>query len=188
MKRLFTAAAIVAAAMVGDLRAQAVNGFDPQRERASSPPAGAQAPAADFTPTFNKNVDPLTDEDNSHVLVVAKEGGDVYGLGWKCLGPKLAVMFSFPLYLRDEGFTVEYRFPPAPMRSGSWLLIDHDMAVSSEEEGSLPFTRQALASSRVVLRAAEEWGAGRTTATPTFDLTGLKDAIRQLPCAAKVIQ
>jgi hypothetical protein len=166
--------------------------------------------AAQSNFTFTAKKDPMTDVDRSFILVPGTDNKDTT-LVWQCAPATdrvvpLDVFFVFggyiaaPARVREE--PVDVRFPPHPLMHEHWVVVEFEKqqamkphnfiaqnpllrnAPVNKFDGVTPFIKQALQASTVALQIRAR--ATDTIYTETFSLTGLAEALKQLPCVANL--
>lgn len=122
------------------------------------------------------DIDPMTDQDNSHVMTMSDEGG---ALAFKCFGGKLAGLVVAGKYLGNDRAYMQYRFDGEPMRDGRFYIGPSGAMIEVTDKS---FIESALSSAQVIIRL---YGyRDRVAGVHTFSLRGSYDATGLLGCVA----
>ena len=123
------------------------------------------------------NVDPMTDQDNSHVMMMSDEGG---ALAFKCFSGKLTGLVFAGKYLGNERAYMQYRFDDEPMRDGRFYIAPSGTLIKISDSS---FIESALSGSQVIVRLNDY--RDRVAGVHTFSLRGSYDATGLLSCVGQ---
>lgn len=125
---------------------------------------------------YHPNIDPMTDQDNSHVMTMSDEGGS---LAFKCLSGGLTSLVYSGEYLGNDRAYVQYRFDGEEMKDGRFYIGPSGNLVQVSDRS---FIESSLSSAQVIVRLYDY--RDRVAGVHTFSLRGSYDATGLLDCVA----